>query len=114
MNITSRQVGSLTVLSVSGKVTLEHAGQLKEKVASLLADGHKRIVLDLGGVTYIDSSGLGEMVSCHTAASRQDGTIRLANLGKKSRDLLVMTKLIMVFSVYDTEAEAIASFAEAV
>lgn len=114
MNITSRQVESVTVLSVSGKVILEYSGQLKEKVTSVLADGHKQIVLDLGGVTQIDSSGLGEIVSCHTTASRQGAAIRLANLGKRSKDLLVMTKLIMVFSVYDTEAEAIASFAETV
>ena len=112
MTITERQVGPSTVLSISGKITLDHSGELKSKVTSALGQGHKQIVLELSGVTYIDSSGLGEMVSCHTTATRENGAIRLAALGKRSKDLLVMTKLIMVFSVYDTEAEAIASFAQ--
>ena len=114
MTITERQVGPVTVLSVSGKITSDYTGQLKSKVTSTLEAGHKQIVLDVGGVTYIDSSGLGEMVSCHTTATRENGAIKLANLGKRSKDLLVMTKLIMVFSVHDTEAEAIASFTQPV
>jgi anti-sigma B factor antagonist len=112
MTITERQLGPITVLSVSGKITLDDSGDLKRKVTSTLEAGHKQIVLELGGVTHIDSSGLGEMVSCHTTAMRESGAIKLANLGKRSKDLLVMTKLIMVFSVYDTETEAIASFAQ--
>jgi anti-sigma B factor antagonist len=114
MNIAERQVGSITVLALSGKITLEDSGQLKEKVTSVLEQGQKRIVLDLGGVNYIDSSGLGEMVSCHTTASRQNASVKLANLGTRSKDLLVMTKLIMVFDVYDSEAAAIASFEQPV
>jgi anti-sigma B factor antagonist len=112
MTITERQVGPVTVLSVSGKITSDHTGQLKNKVTSAVAAGHKQIVLDVGGVTYIDSSGLGEMVSCHTTAARENGAIKLANLGKRSKDLLVMTKLIMIFSVHDTEADAITSFGQ--
>lgn len=114
MTITERQTGPVMVLALAGKITSDDSGQLKEKVTSILQGGQKQIVLDLSGVTYIDSSGLGEMVSCHTTASRESGAIKLANLGKRSKDLLVMTKLIMVFSVYDTESEAIASFAETV
>ena len=114
MNITRKQTGNIVVLSLSGKVTIEVSGRLKEEVSNVLAEGHKSIILELGGVTYIDSSGLGEIVSCHTSASRQDASIKLANVGKRSKDLLVLTKLIMVFSVYDSEAEAIASFAQAV
>ena len=114
MNIAERQVGSITVLALSGKITLEDSGQLKDKVTSILEQGQKRIVLDLGGVNYIDSSGLGEMVSCHTTASRQNASIKLANLGTRSKDLLVMTKLIMVFDVHDNEAAAIASFGQPV
>jgi anti-sigma B factor antagonist len=110
MIITERQVGSVTVLTLSGKITSDDTGQLKEKVTNVLDQGHKRIVLDLSGVSYIDSSGLGEMVSCHTTASRQSGAIKLSSLGSRSKDLLVMTKLIMVFDVYDTEAAAVASF----
>jgi anti-sigma B factor antagonist len=113
MNITERQVGSITVLALSGKITSDQTGQLKDKVMSVLEQGRKAIVLELGGVSYIDSSGLGEMVSCHTTATRQKAAIKVANLGSRSKDLLVMTKLIMVFDVYDTEAEAIASFEQA-
>lgn len=112
MTITERQLGTITVLSVSGKVTLEQSGRLKAKVTSAFEAGHRQIVLDLGGVTYIDSSGLGELVSCHTTAVRNQGAIKLASLGARSKDLLVMTKLIMVFDVYDNEAAAIASFAQ--
>ena len=112
MTITERQVGPVTVLAISGKISLDHAGQLKQKVTSTLDHGHGQIVIDLGDVSHIDSSGLGELVSCHTTALRQQGAIKLANLAKRSKDLLVMTKLIMVFAVYDTEAEAIAAFAE--
>lgn len=113
MTITERQSGPVTVLGLSGKVTSDFTGQLKAKVTSVLGAGHKQIVLDLNEVTYIDSAGLGEMVSCLTTASREHGAIKLANVGKRSKDLLVMTKLIMVFDVYDTEAEAIASFVPA-
>ena len=87
-----------------------NTGTLKAKVVNLLGAGQKQIVLDLAGVTMIDSSGLGELVSCHTTASKEKGAVKLINLGKRTTDLLVMTKLIMVFNVYDSEQEAIASF----
>ena len=110
MTIAERQAGNATVLEVGGKITLEVAGELKGKVTSLLGAGQKQIVLNLGAVSYIDSSGLGEIVSCHTTAMREKGAVKLANLGKGAKQLLVMTKLLNVFSVYDTEAEAISSF----
>lgn len=110
MTITERQAGSTTVLSLSGKLMLDNVGQLKDKVTSLLGAGHKQIVLNLADVTFIDSSGLGEMVSCHTTATREKGAIKLANLGKRSKDLLVITKLNMVFDVHDSESDALASF----
>ena len=112
MTITERQMGAVTVLSVSGKITLEDSGQLKGKVTSVVEAGHKQIVLDLGGVTYIDSSGLGEMVSCYTTVARNQGAIKLASVGARSKDLLVMTKLITVFEVHDTVNQAIASFVQ--
>ena len=111
MTMTERQVGTVKVLALAGKLTLDDAGQLKGKVTSLVGAGHKRIVLNLADVTFIDSSGLGEMVSCHTTASREQGAVKLANLGKRSQDLLVITKLNMVFDVYPSESEAVASLA---
>jgi anti-sigma B factor antagonist len=111
VTITERQVGSTTVLELSGKITLEHAGELKGKITSLIGGGKPQIVMNLGGVSYIDSSGLGELVSCHTTATREKASVKLANLGKGAKQLLVMTKLYTVFSIYDTEAEAVASFA---
>ena len=111
MTMTERQVGTVTVLALSGKLTLDDGGQLKGKVSNLVAEGHKQIVLNLADVTLIDSSGLGEIVSCHTTASRETGAVKLANLGKRSQDLLVITKLNMVFDVYTSESEAVASFA---
>ena len=110
MTITEREVGSITVLNLAGKLTLDDIGMLKGKVTGLLASGHKQIVLNLADVTYIDSSGLGEMVSCHATALRENGAVKLANLGKRTQDLLVITKLNMVFDVYGSEKEALASF----
>lgn len=112
MTIAERRVGSITVLALSGKLILDDAGQLKGKVSSLIGTGRKQIVLDMAGVTYIDSSGLGELVSCHTTATREKSAVKLANLGKKTQDLLVITKLNMVFDVYSSESEALASFAQ--
>lgn len=112
MTVTERQVGPIAVLGLSGKITADDNGELREKVTSSLKRGHRQILLDLGGVTHIDSSGLGEIVSCHTTAMRENGAIKLANVGKRSRDLLTLTKLITVFDVYDSDGEAIASFAQ--
>ena len=112
--MTERQVGPVKVLALAGKLTLDDAGQLKGKVSNLVGAGEKQIVLNLADVTFIDSSGLGEMVSCHTTASREKGAVKLANLGKRSQDLLVITKLNMVFDVYTSESEAVASFTSSV
>jgi anti-sigma B factor antagonist len=114
MTMTERQVGPVKVLSLAGKLTLDDAGQLKGKVTELVGAGAKQIVLNLADVTFIDSSGLGEMVSCHTTASRANGAVKLAHLGKRSQDLLVITKLNMVFDVYNSESEAVESFTSSV
>lgn len=111
MTITERQVGGVTVLDLSGKLISDFAGQLKKSVTGALVAGHKQIILNLGGITYIDSSGLGEMASCYTTVTRAQGRIKLVNLGKHSQELLVMTKLYTVFDVHDTEQRAIAAFA---
>ena len=111
MKATTRQVDSVTVVDLSGRITLgEGCSQLRELIRDLLAKGHKNILLNLGEVTYIDSSGIGELVSGFTAVSNQGGHLKLLNLTKKVHDLLQITKLLTVFDVHDDEAKAIASF----
>jgi anti-sigma B factor antagonist len=111
MKATTRQVDSVNVVDLSGRITLgEGCSQLRELIRDLLAKGHKNILLNLGEVTYIDSSGIGELVSGFTAVSNQGGHLKLLNLTKKVQDLLQITKLLTVFDVHDDEAKAIASF----
>ena len=111
MKATTRQVDSVSVVDLSGRITLgEGCSQLRELIRDLLAKGHKNILLNLGEVTYIDSSGIGELVSGFTAVSNQGGHLKLLNLTKKVHDLLQITKLLTVFDVHDDEAKAIASF----
>jgi anti-sigma B factor antagonist len=109
--MSERKVGGITVLELSGKmVASDTGGQLKEKVTSLVESGHKQIVLNLGALTYVDSSGLGEMVACHGTAMKGGGAVKLANTGKRMQDLLVMTKLLTVFDSHESEDAAIKSF----
>ncbi len=111
MDIAERKVDGVTIVDISGKmVATENPGRLKDKVSSLIFQGEKRIVLNLGNVSYVDSSGLGEMVACHGSAVRGGGEVKLANAGKKISDLLVMTKLLTVFDAHDTEDAAVKSF----
>jgi anti-sigma B factor antagonist len=111
MKAITRQVDSVNVVDLSGRITLgEGCSQLRELIRDLLAKGHKKILLNLGEVTYIDSSGIGELVSGFTAVSNQGGQLKLLNLTKKVQDLLQITKLLTVFDVHDDEAKAIASF----
>ncbi len=112
MTLTARQVGDVTILDLSGKITLGEGGvTLRDEVRKLLAKGAKKIVLNLVGVSYIDSSGLGELVSSYTAVKNAGGELKLMNLTSKVRDLLVITKLLTVFDVKDDEAAAVAAFA---
>jgi len=111
MQISERKVGTVTVVDLSGRLTAsDNPGRLKEKVTSLIFQGDKQIVLNLGELTYCDSSGLGEMVACHGTAVRGGGAVKLANTGKRLQDLLIMTKLLTVFDSYDSEEAAVASF----
>jgi anti-sigma B factor antagonist len=111
MDISERKVGDVTIIDLSGKmVASENLGRLKDKVTSLIFQGEKRIVLNLGNVSYVDSSGLGEMVACHGSAVRNGGEVKLANVGKRINDLLVMTRLLTVFDSHDTEEAAVKSF----
>ena len=113
MKVSSRQVDGVTILDLSGRITLgEGSVQLRDAVRELLAKGQKHILLNLGDVNYIDSSGIGELVSAYTTARNQSGELKLLNLTKKVHDLLQITKLYTVFDVKDDEASAIASFSK--
>jgi anti-sigma B factor antagonist len=112
MKVTTRQVDGVTILDLSGRITLgEGSVQLRDAVRDLLAKGQKQILLNLGDVNYIDSSGIGELVSAFTTVHNQGGDLKLLNLTKKVHDLLQITKLYTVFDIKDDEASAIASFA---
>ena len=112
MKLTTRDVSGVTIVDLSGKITLGEGGMtLREEVRQLLAKGQKKIVLNLADVNYIDSSGLGELVSAYTAVKNAGGELKLLNLTAKVRDLLVITKLVTVFDVKDDEAAAVSSFA---
>jgi len=111
MQIEERAVGDVVVLDVRGKITLGEGDELlKDKVNSLVNQGRKKIVLNLADVPYIDSAGLGRIVSTHTTVSRQQGGLKLLNLTKRITDLLAITKLATVFETFDSEEEAIRSF----
>lgn len=111
MEIAERTVNDVTVLDLKGKMTLGEGDELlKDKINSLLASGRKKIVLNLEGVPYIDSAGLGEIVRTYTTVSRQGGSLKLLNLTKRIEDLLAITKLLTVFETFDAEAEAVNSF----
>ena len=112
MQIEERVVGDVVVLDLKGKITLGEGDELlKDKVNSLVNQGYKKIVLNLGGVPYIDSAGLGEVVRTYTTVSRQGGSLKLLNLTKRITDLLSITKLLTVFETFDSEQDAIRSFA---
>jgi anti-sigma B factor antagonist len=114
MQIEERKTGDVVVLDLKGKITLGEGDELlKDKVNSLVNQGQKKIVLNLAGVPYIDSAGLGEVVRTYTTVSRQGGSLKLLNLTKRITDLLSITKLLTVFDTYDTEADAVRSFSSA-
>ncbi len=111
MKSSTRQVDGVTVVDLSGRITLgEGSVVLRDQVRDLLAKGQKKILLNMAEVTYIDSSGIGELVSAFTTVRNQGGELKLLNLTKKVHDLLQITKLYTVFDVKDDEAAAIASF----
>jgi anti-sigma B factor antagonist len=111
MQIEERTVGEVTVLDLKGKMTLGEGDELlKDKINSLMNQGRGKILLNLEGVPYIDSAGLGEIVRTYTTVSRQGGTMKLVNLTKRITDLLAITKLLTVFDTYDNEPEALKSY----
>ena len=111
LTINQRQAGDVTILDLSGRITIgEGSVQLREAVKDLLDSGKNKILLNLGDVSYVDSSGIGELVSSYTTTSNRGGQLKLLNLGKKIKDLLMITKLLTVFQTYEDEQEAIGSY----
>jgi anti-sigma B factor antagonist len=115
MQISERQVGGVVILDLSGKLVLgESVQNLRDKVNSVIQQDLKRVVVNLSAVTYMDSSGIGELARSYTTVTRHGGTLKLLGLTSKISDLLAITKLLTVFDVYDKEKEAVASFGAAV
>jgi anti-sigma B factor antagonist len=111
LNISERQAGDVTILDMKGKVTIgEGSVALRNTIRRLLGEGKKSILLNLGNVGYIDSSGIGELVSSFTAVNKESGSLKLLNLTQKIQDLLAITKLLTVFDTFDDEGEALASY----
>jgi anti-sigma B factor antagonist len=112
MQISQRTVGDIVIVDISGKITLGEGGDaiLKDKMRSLIQQGHKKLLLNLGDVSYVDSAGLGEIVQAYATVNKDGGKLKLLNVTKRIKDLLSITKLLTVFDTFDTEAEATASF----
>ena len=111
VKLTTRQVGDVTVLDVAGRITLgEGSATLRDAMRDMVSKGQKKILLNLAEVSYIDSSGIGELVSGFTTVTNSGGALKLLNLNKRVKDLLQITKLYTVFDVHEDEAGAIRSF----
>ncbi|MCU1288691.1 MAG: anti-anti-sigma factor [Acidobacteria bacterium] len=111
LNITERQAGDVTILDLNGKITIgEGSVALRNAIRRLLGEGKNKILLNLASVGYVDSSGIGELVSSFTAVNKEDGTLKLLKLTQKIQDLLAITKLLTVFDVFDDESEALSSY----
>ena len=112
VKLTSRQVGDVTVLDAAGRITLgEGASAFRDAIRDFAAKGNKKLLLNLSDVSYIDSSGIGEMVSGFTTVTNNGGQLKLVGLSKRVKDLLQITKLYTVFDVHEEEAHAVRSFA---
>jgi anti-sigma B factor antagonist len=111
MQISERHVGDVAILDLNGRLVLGDSDELlRDKINSLVQQGQKHIIVNLAQLTYMDSSGIGELVRCYTTVTRRDGALKLVALTKRISDLLAITKLLTVFDSYETEKEAIASF----
>jgi len=111
VKLTNRQVGDVTVIDANGRITLgEGSSTFRDAIKDMTAKGSRKLLLNLGDVTYIDSSGIGELVSGFTSVTNQGGQLKLLNLTKRVKDLLQITKLYTVFEVFDDEAAAVRSF----
>jgi anti-sigma B factor antagonist len=113
LKMTNREVDGVSVVALNGRIVLgEESNALREKVKSFLAEGKKKIVLNMDNITFIDSAGLGTLVAAHHSAKSQGSSLRLCHLGSKFQEVLQITKLLTVFEVFDTEAAAVASFSK--
>ncbi len=111
MEIQERTLQDVVVLDLTGKLTIGEGDELlKERISNLVQQGHHNLLLNLEGVPYVDSAGLGEIVRTYTTVSRQGGKLKLVNLTKRITDLLAITKLLTVFETYESEEEAVKSF----
>jgi len=112
VKLTTRQVGDVTVIDATGRITLgEGASLFRDTIRDLATKGNKKLLVNLNDVSYIDSSGIGEMVSGFTTVTNHGGQLKLLGLSKRVKDLLQITKLYTVFEVFDDEAAAVRSFA---
>ena len=112
MTTSTRQVGGVTIVDISGRIVLgEESAALRNLVGDLLNKGHKKILFNLGDVDYIDSSGLGHLVSAFSSVQEQGGELKLLSLTKKVQDVMQITRLYTVFEIMDDEAAAVRSFA---
>ena len=111
VKLTNRQVGDVTVMDAEGRITLgDGASTFRDMVRDLVGKGNKKLLVNLGEVSYIDSSGIGELVSGFTTVQNAGGSMKLLNLNKRVKDLLQITKLYTVFEVHDDEAAGVRSF----
>src|SRR5665213_3328246 len=107
----TRRVGNVAIVDLNGKVTLgENTGILRDELRSLLAQGNKNIILNMAGVGYVDSAGLGELVGAYTTATNQGGAVKLLHMQGKMKDLMQITKLHTIFAAFDDEKTAVESF----
>ena len=111
VKLNTRQIGDVSVVDVAGRITLgEGSSALRDTLREMVSKGQKKVLLNLGEVSYIDSSGIGELVSAFTTVTNGGGQLKLLNLTKRVKDLLQITKLYTVFDVHDSEVSAIRSF----
>jgi len=109
VKISTRKVDGVMVVDISGRIVLGEGGSLRETINAVLFSGEKKVLLNLAEVNYIDSTGLGELISAHTSVQKDGGQIQFLKMTNKVRDLLQITKLYTVLNIKDDEAEAIAS-----
>jgi anti-sigma B factor antagonist len=111
LNISNKQIGDVSVVALRGRIVLgEGSSALRERVKNIVEDGKKKIVLNMTNVTYIDSAGLGTLVAAHVSAKKEGAALLLSDLGTKFHEVMQVTRLLTVFNVFTTEAEAISSF----